>query len=126
MRGESKSFPRFLGAAGAANAVSVSIHRVRHVKVDDMRNVGNVDAPGRDVRGHQYVIFAIAEAVNGPLPPVLGHVALQRLDVVALLLQVAGQKRARRLVRVKISTRPVAVWLSMEKSSFFFNPSGTG
>ena len=42
-----------------------------------MADTGHIDAPGSDIRGHQYIVAAGAEAIHGPLPLALAHVALQ-------------------------------------------------
>lgn len=39
------------GAPCPTDAMGVGIHRVRHIKVDDMADLCHIDAPGGDVRG---------------------------------------------------------------------------
>ena len=63
---------------------------------------GDVDAACGDVGGDENVVLPVAEAVDRFLAPVLRHVALQRRDPIAALVQVSASERARRLVRVKI------------------------
>ncbi len=90
-----KRFARMLGAPGTARSVNVRIHRIRHIKVDDMRNLGHVDAACSNVGGDQDVEFAITETVDGAQPRILRHVTLQRSHTIALVVQVEGQIRAR-------------------------------
>ncbi len=80
-----------LRPAGAADAVGVGLGRVGHVEVDHVGHLLHVDAAGGDVGGHQHVELAAAEAVHGPFPCGLGHVALQRHGAVAGALQLLRQ-----------------------------------
>ncbi len=78
-------------AARAPDAVRVGVHRVGDVEVDDVGDVGYVNAARRYVGRHQHVEFAVAEAVEGVLSLVLRHVALQRRRVEFALQQIARQ-----------------------------------
>ena len=87
---EGESFSGMAGAPRASDAVRVGVDRVGHVKVDDMRYFGHVDAARGDVGGNQNVVLAVAEARNGLLSPILRHIALQRGHTVAAVIQICG------------------------------------
>ena len=76
VRGQGKCLAGLFGPAGAADAVGVGVGGLGKIEVDDVGDVGDVNAVGSNVGGHQNVEFAIAEAVQGPLAGVLGHVPL--------------------------------------------------
>ena len=50
------------GAAGAADAVDIVLGMDRHVEIEDMADVGNVEAARGDVGGDQELELAVAEA----------------------------------------------------------------
>ena len=75
------------GAAGTADAVCVSIRRIRNVIVDDVGYAQDIDAAGGDIGGHQNLVGAVAEAVKGILALVLGEVPLERGSLVPCLLK---------------------------------------
>ena len=79
--GESKGLAGFVCPAGPADAMGVGVDGVWHVEIDHMGDLGDVNAPGGDIRGNQNVIFSFAKAVNRFLPPVLRHITLQRRGV---------------------------------------------
>jgi hypothetical protein len=79
------------GAAGATDAVGVGVGGVGDVEVDDVADLGDVDAPGGDVRGHQDPVGAGLEAVEGGLALALGQVALDAGGAAAGLAQHLGQ-----------------------------------
>jgi len=53
-----------LGPAGAADTVGVGLHCHRHIVVNDMGDTGDIDSASGDVRGHKYLIAAIAESLH--------------------------------------------------------------
>src|SRR5215470_735554 len=57
-RGEARRAPACLGTRGAADAVDVILCRVRQVEVDDVCDVGHVDAARSDVGGDQHAVAA--------------------------------------------------------------------
>jgi len=65
-----------LGPAGPADAVNIEFWGSRHVKVDDMGDVGDVDAAGCDIGGDQYLIFTGFESAHGVLTLGLGQISL--------------------------------------------------
>src|SRR5215470_18127800 len=67
-RGEARRAPACLGTRGAADAVDVILYRVRQVEVDDVCDVGHVDAARSDVGGDQHAVAAGAESVEGFAP----------------------------------------------------------
>src|SRR5207249_4844437 len=91
VRDECEGIARSGSTARAAYTMCVSVRRVGHVIVDDMRNSRYVNAARSDIGRHQYLIFAIAEAVKGGLSLVLRQIALQRGNAVARSLQVLTQ-----------------------------------
>ena len=48
-----KDLPERPARAGAADAVDIVLGMDRHVVVEDVADVGDVEAARRDVRGHQ-------------------------------------------------------------------------
>lgn len=66
------------GPAGSPDTVDVGIRGGRHIIIDDMGNIGYVDAAGCNVGGHQHLIFTRFETAHGILTPRLGQVPLQR------------------------------------------------
>ena len=42
-----------LYAGGPADPVDVIFRRIRHIVVDDVPDIGHVDPPSRDIRGHE-------------------------------------------------------------------------
>ena len=65
------------GPAGSTDAVNIGLGGGGDVEIDDMGNIGDIDAAGGDIRGHQNLIRSGAEAVECCLAPPLGQVALQ-------------------------------------------------
>ena len=78
-------------AARATDAVHVVLGRVRHVVVDDVRDVGDVDAARGDVGRHQHLHLAAAQVGQRALALSLRAVAVQRRDRVAEAIELAGQ-----------------------------------
>ena len=66
------------GAAGAADAVDVVVGVMRHVEIEDVADVGNVEAAGGDVGGDQQLDLAVAERVERGGARRLVQVAVQR------------------------------------------------
>ena len=64
------------GAAGAADPVGKSIHRIRHIKIDHMRNAGHINTARCNIRSHQDLEFTALETVQGFLSLLLRKVAL--------------------------------------------------
>ncbi len=56
---------------GATDPVGISHGRIGHIVVDHMRDLGDIDAPRCDIRGHHHLNPAAAEAVHRLLAPVL-------------------------------------------------------
>ncbi len=55
-----------LRAAGAPDAVDVILGMLRHVVVDDVADVRDVQAARGDVRGDEHLVFAVAETFAAP------------------------------------------------------------
>ena len=64
-RAEGQSRALLAGPAGAADAVDVVVRFVGQVEVDDVRDTLDVDAPSRDVGGHEDTNAAGLEPVEG-------------------------------------------------------------
>ena len=75
------------GAAGAADAVDVRLGGGRHVVVDDVREVLDVEAARGDVGGDEQVGLAVAEAAHHAVALPLLHAAVQRLGAVAVRVE---------------------------------------
>ena len=80
------------GAAGAADAVQVGLGRVRHVVVDDVRQVLDVEAARGDVGGDEQIRLAFAEPRHDAVALPLLHAAVQRLGAVAVRVQRLDQR----------------------------------
>ena len=61
----------------APDPVHVVLGHVGQLVVDYMRQLIDIDAAGRDVRGHQYTDAAVLEAVEGFGPCILTLIAVQ-------------------------------------------------
>ena len=75
------------GAAGAADPVHVRLGGRRHVVVDDVREVLDVEAARGDVGGDEQVGLAAAEHLHDAIALPLLHAAVQRLRAVAVRVQ---------------------------------------
>jgi hypothetical protein len=76
------------GTAGAADAMHIVVDRVRHIIVNDVRNVPHIEPTGRDVGCHQDLEGAAPETIERRLTPGLRQVSLQRRGAVAGIGQV--------------------------------------
>ena len=75
-RDKAQGLAHGLGAAGTAGAVDIGFRRVRDIVVYHVGNPGDVQAPGRHIRGHQNGEAAVLKALECLLPLKLGQVAL--------------------------------------------------
>ncbi len=85
---------RCAGAAGAARStdpVDVRVWVRRHVVVDDVRNVRDVQPAGRDIRGHEHVQVAGAEPAHDSIALLLGQPAVERGRIVAAPAEALGE-----------------------------------
>ena len=73
-----------------ADAVHVRLGRRRHVEVDDVGQLLDVEAAGRHVGRDQQFGAAAAQASHDPVALVLAHAAVQRLGAVAAPVQGLG------------------------------------
>ncbi len=78
---------RAADAAGAPDPVHVHVRRRRDVEVHDVGDVRDVEPAGRDVGRHQDRQAPALERDHHAVARALGHVAVQRLDVHALVAQ---------------------------------------
>jgi predicted Zn-dependent protease len=79
------------GAADAADAVHVGLGRRRHVVVDDVGELVDVEAAGGHVGGDEQVGGAAAQPVHHPVALLLAHAAVQRLGPVAAAVERLGE-----------------------------------
>ena len=77
-RAERNRLTRRPRPAGPADAVNVGLRLDRHVEIDDVRHVVNVNSPGRHVGRHQHVEGPLSEPLQRPLAGRLGFVAVDR------------------------------------------------
>ena len=81
----------FTGAPGAADAMDVIFAVRRQVVVDHVRDVFDIQAARRHIRGNQHGNGMLAEAVEYVLAPGLVQIAVQSFGRVAALHQFIGQ-----------------------------------
>mmetsp|Transcript_145911 Transcript_145911/g.467706 ORF Transcript_145911/g.467706 Transcript_145911/m.467706 type:complete len:467 (+) Transcript_145911:92-1492(+) len=98
-------------AARAPNPVHVILDVAWEVVVDDVRHLGDVEAPCRDVRGHHDGGLAAAELREGDLPIALLHVAVDGHSLVLAAQQVGLQPCGRALHGDEDQRRIVGVLL---------------
>jgi len=84
---EGEGVARRFGATGAADAVDVIFGMLRHVEVNDVADVGDVEAAGGDVGGDEDFVFAVAEALEGLFAFALGAVGMENRDGVVILFE---------------------------------------
>jgi hypothetical protein len=97
---------------GAPDAVHVGVRRARHVVVDDVRHVLDVEPARRHVGGDEQLDLAAAEAAHHAVARLLPHPAVQRLgaeaargerlgELVRLVARAAEHDGARRRLHVE-------------------------
>src|SRR3546814_9017540 len=79
------------GPTDAADAVHVRVGRRRHVVVEDVGELVDVEAARRHVGGQQELRGAVAQAGHHPVALGLVHAAVQRLGAVAPAVEAVGQ-----------------------------------
>ena len=95
--------PTFCGAAGAADAMNVIFRMLRHVVVDHVTHVGDVDAARGDVGRDHHFIPAVAETVRAPVRVRVGAVRVQHRDGMIIALKRRAMRSAPCFVRQKIN-----------------------
>ena len=80
-----------LGTTGTADPVSIGVRRGGHVKVDDMRDLFNVETAGGDIGGDEDIETLGTEAIESALALVLRHIPLQRHGLVTSAVKLACQ-----------------------------------
>ena len=83
---DGEGFARASGAAGAADAVDVVLGMDRHVEIEDVADVGNVEAARGDVGCDEQLQLAGAKALQHRHARALVHVAMQRAGVELVFL----------------------------------------
>src|SRR4051812_21973623 len=78
VRDERDADARAAGACGSPDAVDVGLTVVRHVEVDHVRDVVDIEAAGSDVGGHEHRAASVLEAGEGALALALALVAVHR------------------------------------------------
>ena len=86
-RGQGEGMAGQAGTAGATDAMDIILGRERHVEIEYVAHRHDVEAAGGDVRGDQYLDFALLELLQRLHARGLAHVAMQRARVEAMLLQ---------------------------------------
>src|SRR5262245_60824130 len=81
------------GPAGAADAMHVIVRMVRHVEIEDVADVRNVETARRNIRRDQQAHVAFAEGVERRHALGLAHVAMQRRRLEAMANERAMQLR---------------------------------
>ena len=79
------------GATHTADAVHVGLGGARHVVVDDVRELVDVEAAGGDVGRHEQLGGAGAEPAHDPVALLLVHAAVERLGAVAAAVERLGE-----------------------------------
>ena len=82
--------PVCLGAAGAPDAVDVILGMLRHVVVDDVAHIRDVQPARGDVRGDEHFKFAVAKTLQRLLAFLLRAVGMQHGHGVVRALERAG------------------------------------
>ena len=78
------------GARRAADAVDISLRHLRQFEIDDMADIGNIDAPCCDIGRDQYADLALLEPVERALALALALVAMDGGGGNLRLLQMLG------------------------------------
>src|SRR6185437_7833563 len=78
-------------AAGAADAVHVILGNVREIEIDDVRQLLDVEAARGDVGRDQHLHLAFLEVVERTDARILALVAVDRVGVDAVALQLRGE-----------------------------------
>ena len=66
-----------VGPSGPANTMNVRIRGVRHIVIDNVRDLTDINAARSDVGGYQHLKSSVAEAVKSGLTTALGKIPLQ-------------------------------------------------
>ena len=83
--------PSFPAPAGASDAMDVGVGGPRHVVVDDVREMADVQSARGDVGRGEQLRRAVAKAAHHAIALFLGMSAVQRLDAVAAGAEHFGQ-----------------------------------
>ena len=73
------------GASGTADAVNIILRRDRNVEIEDVADIGDIEAARRDVACRQQRDVAPAERIEGGGAVTLLHVAMQTARIVTML-----------------------------------------
>ena len=82
-----KASPLCFRAAGAPDAMDVIFGMLRHVVVDDVADVGDVESARGDVRGDEHLEFAVAKTGERLLAFALRAVGMQHGHGVVVALE---------------------------------------
>ena len=89
-RDQSDRVAHRLRPAGAADTMDVIFGLLRHIVIDDVRDPGDVDAAGGNIRGDHHFILAGLEAFEGFDALVLRPICVQHRDRVIAGLETTG------------------------------------
>ena len=76
--------PAAARAASATDAVDIIIGMMRHVEIEHVADIGNIEPAGGDVRGDQELDFALAERIERGRAGGLVQIAVQCSRVEAM------------------------------------------
>ena len=113
-------------AACAPDAVDVILRMLRHVVIDDVAHLRDVESARGDVRGDERFELAVAETAQGLLAFALGAVGMQHGHGMIGALEQAGDWSAPCLVRQKIMAESYFTRSSSLSSRSNFCHSDTG
>ena len=91
MRHERHRLASRAGAARAADSVHVVLGHVRHVVIDHVRQLLDVEPSGRNIRRYEHAKFAVLEALQGARARVLALVAVDGVGLDAVALELLGE-----------------------------------
>src|SRR3989338_1642057 len=89
-RYEAKSVAGGFHTASAADAVDIVFGSLRHVEIDDVRDVFYVDAARRDIGGHHDLASSLLELLKGARSLDLAAVSVKHRDADARPVQRLG------------------------------------
>ena len=86
---DGKGIADALGSSRAADAVHIILRMMRHVEIDHVADLFDVDAARGDIGGDHHFIPAVAKSAEGAFPFALRAARVQHRHRVALLMQLA-------------------------------------
>jgi hypothetical protein len=84
---ERKRVARGLRAPGAANSVHVILRVLRHIVIDYVRHIRNIQPARGNVRGHQHLVLSVPESSQRLLAFPLAPIRVNHRHRMLILLQ---------------------------------------